>query len=240
MESFFNEVQKIMEEDLKGGFNRIRILLNKTKKKTLKGIAYKIMNNQGDIYKYDVWKQWYEYILDMIDTKLFKPEYSVKNKKIPKNICVIPFRNKGMEDIGIQKILRDADVLECMPIEIRTEDHIPMISFKLGPTIRSNIFNYKETIEGIEIKNNMINIEECDCINSKFIDKNSGHIITGDLRIIENKKLRRLLSKGPNFREPTKKNFKKCKMAIEIALNECINTMENKYKITKNYFGPWK
>ena len=29
-----------------------------------------------------------------------------------------------------------------------------------------------------------------------------GHIVTGDLRVIENKKLRNLICKGPNFREP--------------------------------------
>ena len=41
-----------------------------------------------------------------------------------------------------------------------------------------------------------------------------GHIVTGDLRFIENRKLRKLMSKGPNFREPRFLNFNKCAEAI--------------------------
>ena len=35
-----------------------------------------------------------------------------------------------------------------------------------------------------------------------------GHIITGDLKIIENAKLKELASKGPKYREPNKINWK--------------------------------
>jgi hypothetical protein len=41
----------------------------------------------------------------------------------------------------------------------------------------------------------------CDCENSEFCDPNHGHILTGNLRIIGNEKLRKLVARGPNFRE---------------------------------------
>ena len=41
----------------------------------------------------------------------------------------------------------------------------------------------------------------------------SWHIITGDLRIIE-KKLRKTISKGPNYRESKNINWKKSKGSI--------------------------
>ena len=41
----------------------------------------------------------------------------------------------------------------------------------------------------------------CSCNQSPFLYQPSGHVITGDLRIISNRKLRKLISKGPNFRE---------------------------------------
>ena len=34
-----------------------------------------------------------------------------------------------------------------------------------------------------------------------FVDANHGHVLTGDLRIITNFKLRKLVSEGPNFRK---------------------------------------
>ena len=54
----------------------------------------------------------------------------------------------------------------------------------------------------------------CACNNSEFKDNNHGHIVTGDLRIVKDVKLRKLLSKGPDFREHRSINFNKCKIEI--------------------------
>ena len=41
---------------------------------------------------------------------------------------------------------------------------------------------------------------ECDCQQHKdFVDENHGLVLTGDLSIITNSKLKKLVSKGPNF-----------------------------------------
>ena len=49
---------------------------------------------------------------------------------------------------------------------------------------------------------------------SKYCYQPHGHIITGDLKIIENAKLRELVSKGPKYREPNKINWKATKNMI--------------------------
>ena len=41
------------------------------------------------------------------------------------------------------------------------------------------------------------------CENSSFIDTEYGHILTGDLPIVLNDKVRKLITKGPKRREPT-------------------------------------
>ena len=41
------------------------------------------------------------------------------------------------------------------------------------------------------------------------------HIITGDLKIIENEKLRKLLTKGPNYRESRNINYSKAYFEID-------------------------
>ena len=44
--------------------------------------------------------------------------------------------------------------------------------------------------------------------NPKFCCERHGHVITGDLRVIENAKLRKLVAKGPEYREPNRVNWK--------------------------------
>ena len=42
-------------------------------------------------------------------------------------------------------------------------------------------------------------INPCNCENSEFCDPEDD-IITGDLRLVKNEKLKKLFTKGPNFR----------------------------------------
>ena len=66
-------------------------------------------------------------------------------------------------------------------------------------------------------------IVECDCQQHKnFVDENHGLVLTGDLRKTKNSKLRKLVSKGPNFREAMSINWNKCKREIEIGLDSSI------------------
>ena len=49
---------------------------------------------------------------------------------------------------------------------------------------------------------------DCTCASSPFIYNPTGHVITGDLKIINNTSLRELLAKGPKYREPKSINWK--------------------------------
>ena len=48
----------------------------------------------------------------------------------------------------------------------------------------------------------------CSCSSSHFIYSPAGHIITGDLNIIQNQQLRDFISKGPKYREPRSFSWK--------------------------------
>ena len=70
------------------------------------------------------------------------------------------------------------------------------------------MFNYNDILLNINIDGNQCpNIDDfcavssCGCESSTFRYEPHGHVITGDLRIIKNKKLRRLLEKGPKYME---------------------------------------
>ena len=45
----------------------------------------------------------------------------------------------------------------------------------------------------------------------KFSYEPHGHVVIGDLRVIENAKLMELVAKGPKYRDPSKVNWKATK-----------------------------
>ena len=71
-----------------------------------------------------------------------------------------------------------SEIVNLLPsAELQTRDNIPAVIYSLGNTIRNKVL-------------------KCQCNSSPFQDKYHWHILTGDLRIIENVKLGTLSSKG--------------------------------------------
>ena len=62
------------------------------------------------------------------------------------------------------------------------------------------------------------NPQNCQCNISKFCYEPHDHIITGDLMVIENVKLRELVAKGPKYREPNKINWQSTETMIQTPL----------------------
>ena len=91
-------------------------------------------------------------------------------------------------------------VLQRFPILIYVQLH-PKYSFA-NNLYKTGAFN----------TNHGVHTPSCSCSSSQFLYSLAGHIITGDLNIIQNKQLRDLISKGPKYREPQsfswKYNFK--------------------------------
>ena len=65
---------------------------------------------------------------------------------------------------------------------------------------------------------------DCNCESSPFVDPYHGHVITGDLSIVENKRLRNLLSKGLCYREYNPINwvkvYKTIKKSVQLMISE--------------------
>ena len=245
LENFFTSINNIIHTDLKTAFQNIRIILNKTKKKLLKEIANAILQMNDIVnYKHER-EQVYLFILDIIDTKLYKPRdpsFTKSNRVAPNNICNVKFVNKGMELIRLPSILNDPEVIQHLPSkDLQTKENIPVVTYNLGNTIRNKIFNYKQTVESIFINdNNSVCTGACNCHSSNFVDKDHGHVITGDLKIIKNSKLRKLFTKRPNFREPQPMNLKKCLEAVNFSIDDCIERLSKKTKLPPNSFHNWK
>ena len=243
VENFFDNLQNILINDLKNTFYFIRTMLNRMKKKILKQIASEILQRGNQVTFDAKSEQYYLYILDIIDTKLYKPKLSAPRKSAPKHICTVNFDNKSIEAISLSQILNHPDIVMALPCDLRDKDSIPVVTYKLGGTIRNKILNYKETVNSISVDEEVsfcLNTDTCDCAESEFCDPHHKHIITGDLRLIKNSKLRKLMTKGPNYREPRTINFSKALTEIKCAINACIETLASKTKHSIATFNNWK
>ena len=50
----------------------------------------------------------------------------------------------------------------------------------------------------------------------------AGHIMTGNLKIISDSRIRYIVYKGPKYRFPSRIDFKKCREEIASALNDSV------------------
>ena len=67
-------------------------------------------------------------------------------------------------------------------------------------SVASKIFNYKASLQQLDYQGLSQNTPPCNCSDSRFLYAPCGHIVTGDLNIVRNTKLRDLLSEGPKYR----------------------------------------
>ena len=243
IESFFRDIYSTIRESPKTSFNFIRKLLDKCKKKLLKSIALTIMNKSLPSVSNEVYYQTHCYILDIIETKIFNASYKSSSKLPPENLCIVHFKNKAVEYIRLPSILRNKDVVSLLPEILQQPEKIPVVTYKLGPTIRNKILNYKDTVSSVLFQEDSVNElqnMECDCRNSEFCDADHGHVITGNLGIVKNVKLRKVLSKGPNYREKRTINFNVAKIEILNAVQDLSENLKNKYKLQNDSLNAWK
>ena len=143
-------------------------------------------------------------------------------KKRPPFVISVYFHNKGFDYISLSSILHLDIVKNLFPDKLKIGE-LPSVVYSFGKTIRNKILNYKETISSIDTNDNIAYgtvIVEGDCQQHRdFDDDNHDLVLTVKLRIITNSKLRKLVSKGPNFREAMSINWNKYRRERIVSTN---------------------
>ena len=96
---------------------------------------------------------------------------------------------------------------QTFPVYFRDKEP-PIVSYEYTSTVASKIFNFAPGLSNLNVSEYLSHPQTCQCKESKFCYESHGHVITGDLRVIENAKLRELVAKGPKYREPNRVNWK--------------------------------
>ena len=224
--------------------NCIRIKVDSMKKSTAKKLGTYTKNLiYSSTLSTNFLPQYYDVLLDRINSK-FAPtvQKSTKPTKAkPDLVCKIVFSDKHIQDINLSRIFRDKSVLNALPDTV--PNIRPTVVYSYLKPIRNKIFNYKETINDLNVSEFIENYNNthCDCEHSNFKDAHHNHIITGNLDIIENDMLKNLFSQGPQYREiPNSTNFRKLKKELQFQIKKFTNSWSSKYKIPIEALAEWK
>ena len=79
------------------------------------------------------------------------------------------------------------------------------MSYEYTSTVVSK-YNFAPTLSSLNVSESLSNPQTFQCKKSKFFYEPHRHVVTGDLRVIENAKLREPVAKGPKYREPNRLN----------------------------------
>ena len=108
----------------------------------------------------------------------------------------IPFINKGIDFIDLPSIFQDKSVIQSILTYFQNSEP-PIICYKYNKPIRNTIFNFNKLVSDIDIHANTP--KSCNCIDSKYVYQPAGHIVTGNLKIISDSRIRKIVSKGPKY-----------------------------------------
>ena len=117
-----------------------------------------------------------------------------------------------------------------------------MVTYILQQPIRPKLFNHKYFVESFDINSFIQNktIISGHSENSLFIDLEHDHILTGNLWIVCNNKLREQITKGPKDRELLTICRDKAESSIIDGMNGAAERLSNELSINKIQFSEWK
>ena len=117
---------------------------------------------------------------------------------LKQRIGQIKFANKGMDALNLSNILSQKSVQSNISPYFEYKES-PCISYSYTSSVATKIFNYKTSLQQLDFQSLSQNPIPCSCSDSKCLYAPCCHIVTGDLNIIRNDKLRDLFHKGPNL-----------------------------------------
>ena len=133
----------------------------------------------------------------------------------------IHFINKGIDFIDLPSIIQDKSVSQSLPSYFQNAEP-PIICYKYNKSIRNTIFNINKLVSHFDLIFMLI-LLSLEIIKIQNIYQPAGHIVTGNLKIISDARIRKIVSKGPKYRFPSYINFDKCREEIVSALNDFDN-----------------
>ena len=153
-----------------------------------------------------------------------------------RNFLRVFFHSKGIEMVNLSSIMHSKQARLAIPDFFQDKDP-PIISYTYTKPIGPTIFNFRKVAREHDINEPLNN--HCACKQSNFLYQPLGHVITRDLRVIKNKKLRKLIAKGPNYREQNNIDWDLCHKLCMDGINKYRKRWANREKVALSVLNEW-
>ena len=177
----------------------------------------------------------------LIENKVaFAKKIGPTKKEVDLVTWKVDFSHKILEEINIQSLYNLKEVRQLLPTQLKNRRPFRKV-FTYGRTIGSKILNYNKCLKeaGEMTYDEMMNMK-CDCQMSEFVNSHHGHIMTGNLDIIRDDRLKEVCSYGTKFREVPRLNLALVKDKFKSNVDNLITSFVRKYKIPKIRFKEWQ
>ena len=177
-------------------------------------------------------------ILNIANYRLFRPVRSDVPVEKRKHFMKIKFLNKAVDAINLPALLRSKSVTDKIPVYFRDKE--PPIGYEYISTVASKLFHFASTLSNLNVSGYRSNPQTCQCKESKFCYEPHGYVIIGDLRVIENAKLKELVAKRPNYREPSRVNWKTTETMFLESIALYAKNWSKREQVELKYLSEWK
>ena len=174
-------------------------------------------------------------------TLSFKEFCNKKKDKVKDNNDFVPILllNKNIDKIGINSILNKHKNL--FPIgrltkKYKDDEFKFSCCYRYQKPIRNKVLNYFEAVNNVE----QDDVKCCCDEHLDYVDINCGHVLTGNLKIIDNRKIRNLVSKGTKFIEHMYYNNERIFKSINKDIEDYIDKLVIKHNVLRKSFDDWK
>jgi hypothetical protein len=151
-----------------------------------------------------------------------------ENKEETKDRIMVgcKFESKLIDDIKVSSIFTDRSVKAALPKKDNMAEGKPLVYFTYDVPVSQKICNHSKILRNLQQKElkEILKIP-CECQGSEYCYAPAGHIITGNLNIIADEKLRKIMQKGAKYRLPVSDN----KDHIILAVLECARNFADKH-----------
>lgn len=106
-------------------------------------------------------------IMDIAYHRLFKPTQTENTAHAPRHFFKLQYANKGIDAVNISNILNHKKVQSCIPPYFKIKS-TPCISYNYTSTVASKLFNYKQTLEDLDIEHLKDNPPTCSCSSAPY------------------------------------------------------------------------
>ena len=150
----------------------------------------------------------------------------------------ILYHNKGIDMVNLPRILNSKYVRDAVPNFLQSITP-PTVSFRYTKTIAGKIFNQKKVVKGLDVNVGSNNVS-CECVTSKYCYDPVGHVVTGDLTVIKDTKLRALIEKGPSYREQNYVDWRVTEKLCREAVSKYKRKWSRKENVVLSVLNEWE